>query len=67
MGPAEKCAHPACECMVEKGQRFGKFCSEHCKESGHLTTLNCHCMHPECLHPARTITDPAARVHPPST
>jgi len=67
MGPAEKCAHPACECMVEKGQRFGKFCSEHCKEAGHLTALNCHCMHPECMHPARTITDPAARVHPPST
>ena len=66
MGPAEKCAHVACECLVEKGQRFGKFCSEHCKEAAHLTDLRCHCMHPECMQPARTITDSAARAQPPS-
>lgn len=62
MGPAEKCAHPACECMVEKGQRFGKFCSEHCKEAGTLTALRCHCMHPECTQPAARPSHPEART-----
>ena len=60
MGPAEKCAHPACECMVEKGQRFGKYCSEHCKEAGTLTVLRCHCMHPECTQPSQATRPPHA-------
>lgn len=48
MTDAGKCGHPACECHVPKGGRFGKFCSEHCKEAATLTELRCHCHHPEC-------------------
>ena len=45
---SQKCAHEACECIVEKGGRFGKYCSEHCKDAAGLTELRCHCQHPEC-------------------
>ena len=51
MPSGEKCAHAACECIVEKGGRFGRFCSEHCKEAASLTELRCHCHHPECTQP----------------
>ena len=34
MAETAKCAHPACDCMVEKGGPHGKYCSEHCKEKG---------------------------------
>jgi hypothetical protein len=51
MDSAEKCPHPACECLVPKGGRFGKYCSEHCKEAASLTELRCHCHHPECTQP----------------
>jgi len=43
-----KCAHPACNCMVPKGGQFGKYCSEHCKEAGDITELHCDCKHPGC-------------------
>jgi hypothetical protein len=45
---AEKCAHPACECQVEKGGQFGKYCSERCKIKGDITELRCDCGHPAC-------------------
>ena len=48
MADAQKCAHPACECMVSKGGDWGKYCSEHCKEMGDKTVLRCECRHPAC-------------------
>jgi hypothetical protein len=48
MADAKKCAHPACECLVEKGGRFGKYCSEVCKEKGDTIELHCDCQHPPC-------------------
>ena len=46
---AEKCAHPACECVVERGGAFGKYCSETCKKKGDSIELRCECRHPACL------------------
>ena len=63
MTVAEKCAHPACECLVSKGGRFGKFCSEHCKEAATLTELRCHCHHPECAAGSQSPSPPAAVTH----
>jgi hypothetical protein len=48
MADTLKCAHPSCECMVEKGGPFGKYCSEYCKKSGQQTELHCNCQHPAC-------------------
>jgi len=48
MPDTEKCAHPACECMVTKGGEWGKYCSEHCKEKGQAIELRCDCKHPAC-------------------
>ena len=48
MADTNKCAHPACQCMVPKGGPYGKYCSEYCKESGEHTELRCNCQHPEC-------------------
>jgi hypothetical protein len=44
----EKCAHPACNCMVDKKGPHGKYCSEHCREAGDVIELRCGCNHPEC-------------------
>jgi len=44
----EKCAHPACQCMVDKKGPHGKYCSDHCKKAGDITELRCGCGHPEC-------------------
>jgi hypothetical protein len=44
----QKCAHPACNCMVAKGGEWGKYCSETCKEKGQQTELRCECRHPGC-------------------
>ncbi len=48
MAAAVKCAHPACDCLVEKGGPFGKYCSDHCRKAGEITALSCHCQHPGC-------------------
>ena len=48
MADTNKCAHPACQCMVPKGGPHGKYCSEYCKESGGHTELRCGCQHPAC-------------------
>ena len=45
---SQKCAHPACECVVEKGGPFGRYCSEHCKHAGQIAELRCDCQHVEC-------------------
>ena len=44
----EKCAHPACQCMVDKKGEYGKYCSEHCRRAGDVIELRCGCQHPEC-------------------
>jgi hypothetical protein len=48
MADANKCAHPACECLVEKAGPFGKYCSDHCKEAAKITELRCTCQHAAC-------------------
>ena len=45
---ADKCAHPPCECKVEKGGEFGKYCSAHCQMKSGAVELRCDCHHPEC-------------------
>jgi len=44
----EKCAHPSCQCMVDRKGEYGKYCSDHCKKAGDVTELRCGCRHPEC-------------------
>jgi hypothetical protein len=44
----DKCAHPACQCMVDKKGPHGKYCSDHCRKAGDVTELRCGCRHPEC-------------------
>ena len=41
----QKCAHPGCECPVEKGQ---KYCSDYCESLGKLPSIACECGHGEC-------------------
>jgi hypothetical protein len=48
MDTPQKCAHPACTCSVTKGGKWGKYCSEYCKEKGQQTELRCECRHPGC-------------------
>ena len=48
MADTNKCAHPACLCMVSKDGAYGKYCSEHCKEMAGTTELRCECHHPAC-------------------
>lgn len=48
MTDPNKCAHPACKCVVSKDGAFGKFCSEHCKEAAAQTELHCDCHHATC-------------------
>jgi hypothetical protein len=44
----QKCAHPACTCTVSQGGKYGKYCSEYCKEKGEQVELTCYCQHKEC-------------------
>jgi len=48
MANGTKCAHPACDCTVEKGGEWGKYCSEYCKSKGDQIELRCECRHPAC-------------------
>ncbi|MGE0394580.1 MAG: hypothetical protein AB7P67_13525 [Vicinamibacterales bacterium] len=48
MAEAKKCAHAVCECLVDPGGRFGKYCSEHCKQAGDKIELRCDCQHQPC-------------------
>jgi len=48
MTDTQKCAHEACVCTVTKNGEFGKYCSEHCRESAKMTSLRCGCQHPGC-------------------
>jgi hypothetical protein len=55
----EKCAHPACECRVAKGGKYGKYCSEHCKHAGQIAELRCYCQHDECRAASQSSRPPA--------
>jgi hypothetical protein len=48
MATAIKCAHPACQCLVDKDGQYGKYCSEHCKKNADKIELRCQCQHVEC-------------------
>ena len=39
------CAHPACNCMAPKGE---KYCSAYCEDAANLTELSCNCEHRGC-------------------
>jgi hypothetical protein len=42
----EKCAHPACSCVVEEGSTY---CGTYCHDSGkNETELACNCGHKGC-------------------
>lgn len=41
----KKCAHPACDCLVEKGN---KYCSQYCKDAAGTMEISCNCRHAEC-------------------
>ena len=51
----KKCAHPACNCLVEHGK---KYCSDYCHDAGSTMEIACNCRHSEC---AATCT-PAAKA-----
>jgi hypothetical protein len=48
MATGNKCAHPACNCLVDKHGEWGKYCSEVCKKKGDSIELRCECRHPGC-------------------
>ena len=48
MADTEKCAHPACQCMVGKDSEHGKYCSEYCQAAGDVAEIRCDCKHPAC-------------------
>ena len=41
----QKCAHPACQCLVAKDE---KYCSTYCHDAGDTTEISCNCDHPGC-------------------
>jgi metallothionein len=45
MADTQKCAHPACNCMVQKGE---KYCSTYCHDAAKTVELICNCPHPGC-------------------
>jgi len=49
------CAHPACMCMVPKGE---KYCSPYCHDAADTTEISCNCEHKGCSL-AEAVTDGA--------
>jgi hypothetical protein len=41
----EKCAHPGCDCTVEKGKEY---CSDYCESLGKQPSIACECEHAGC-------------------
>ncbi len=41
----KKCAHPACNCMVDEDS---KYCSPYCHDAGGKTEISCNCGHAGC-------------------
>ena len=56
MAQDNKCAHPACNCYPETGE---KYCSPYCHDAGDLTELSCNCGHPGC---AEAMAPPERKV-----
>jgi hypothetical protein len=48
MKDVEKCAHPACKCLVPSNGPHGKFCSVHCQNATEAADVKCNCGHPGC-------------------
>jgi hypothetical protein len=48
MAEPAKCAHPACDCVVQQNSPYGKYCSDYCKRAAQTTELHCNCHHPGC-------------------
>ncbi len=48
MPELQKCAHPACKCLVSKDSQYGKYCSDHCREAEDKIEIRCDCQHAEC-------------------
>jgi hypothetical protein len=40
-----RCKHPACSCVVAKGERY---CSAHCEGMSESADINCLCGHAAC-------------------
>lgn len=59
--PTEQCcSHPACHCLVGKGEPY---CSEHCRKRVESPLsdqpVGCKCGHAECLEAAQQTARPA--------
>ena len=48
MHDVDKCAHPACKCIVPKNGPHGKYCSVHCATAKDAADVKCDCGHPGC-------------------
>jgi hypothetical protein len=48
MKEVEKCAHPACKCLVPSNSPHGKYCSVHCQNAPETSDVKCGCGHPGC-------------------
>jgi hypothetical protein len=48
MKDAEKCAHPACRCLVPSSGPHGKYCSAQCANEKETADVKCTCGHPGC-------------------
>ena len=48
----ENCAHPDCDCALEKGRVFPAreklFCSEQCADASQSGSGDCECSHADC-------------------
>ena len=60
----QKCAHPACECMVAAKGQYGKYCSEECKRAGQISELHCNCQHIDCRTASYAPSNTSAPVGP---
>jgi hypothetical protein len=53
MAEQKKCAHPSCNCIVQKGE---KYCSNYCHDARGTMHLSCDCRHPQCAEKAVAAT-----------
>lgn len=48
MKDSQKCAHPACSCLVPSNSPHGKYCSAQCENAKDAADVKCTCGHPGC-------------------
>ena len=48
MKDVQKCAHPACKCLVPSNGPHGKYCSVACQNATEAADVKCNCGHPGC-------------------